>query len=358
MKALQDALLLLMLSAAVLALPWLPALVTLRRRPSSPAPDTPGTDPAAEADALRRRVGQDFSTLIRLARENGTIRSANEHDRPLLVLGLQSHLADQLKPGSKRLRACVLATGHLDVPGELICDREIYAEGRINLAHHTIARALLSPRDIAIGPHARITRWVRSDRRLDVAEGARLRGWASAGIEASLARHARFRRVTAPLIRLGRPREGEHMPHPPDTVGHYLPPRRSDSFPGNGRNLTIPPRHVVKDDLILAGTLSIGDGCHLIGQIRADKGIITGADVRIDGAVHADGPVRLGPRNHISGPVVSSEEISCGPACVFGNPAGPTTLSADTLRLGEGSIAHGTLDARREGEVVGERPHP
>lgn len=355
MNALQNGLLPGLLCVAIAALPFIPALRTLLRGPRmSPLRQERG-DASLLCENFRHLIENDFASLISLARQNGTIRSANDHGQPFIVLGFQSNLAEHLAQGSKRLRSCVMASGHLDVPGELICDREIFAEGRINVAHHTVARSLLSHRDIAIGPRARVTRWTRSDRRLDVAEGACVKGWASAGIEIMLARRSSFQKVLAPQIRFGRAQDETDVRRSTDTTGRFEPPVRSGTWPGNGHNLRVPPGHAVKGDLILSGTLEIGDACHIIGQIRADKGVRIGADVRIDGAVHANGAIEIGPRSCISGPVVSNDRLTVASGCIFGSAEVLSTVSAETILISEGCLAHGTVHALRRGEVITER---
>jgi predicted acyltransferase (DUF342 family) len=214
---------------------------------------------------------------------------------------------------------------------------------------------MLTHRDIAIGPRARVTQWVRSDRRLDVAEAAVIKGWASAGIEIVLARRARFRKLQAPEIRFGRQREAADHRAAADTVASFTPPARSGEQPGNGHHLQIPALHTMKGDLVLSGVLTVGDGCHLIGRIRADQGIVLGQDVRIEGALHAGGDILIGQRCVISGPVISTTAIHAESGCVFGSRDEPCTVSAENILIGEACLAHGTLHALRQGEVQPER---
>lgn len=355
MNDLPDGLLLIPLCIAICGLPFLPALLAARKPPRSTTGAQGTADSSAQCESFRSLVESRFASLINLARTNGTIRGTNDHGQPYIVLGFQSHLAQYLSPDSRRLRSCVIASGHLDVPGELVCDRELFAEGRINLGHHALAKAMLSHRDIAIGPRARVTHWVRSDRRLDIAEAASIKGWASAGIEVVLARRARFRKVLAPEIRFGRQREAGDARNAHDTIGAFSPPARSGEQPGNGHHLQIPAHHTMKGDLVLSGVLTVGDGCHLIGRIRADKGIVLGQDVRVEGAIHAGGDIRIGARCSISGPVISSAGIHADPGCVFGSREDPCTVSAETILIGEASLAHGTVHALRHGEVLAER---
>ena len=346
------------LAAAGLLLPVGPLLRTLRR--SAPRPTTAEQFPegAGQAEEFRLLVKEQFAHLLHAARENGPIHGTTDGGRPYLVLGITSHLADQLPPGSRRLRSMVVSAGHLDIPGELICDREVFAEGRINVAHNALVRGALSHRDIAIGRRARVARWVRSDRRIDVAEGGQVKGWASAGQEIALARRAQFEHLLAPTILFGRQPASDQRASRPDTVARFEAPARSGGQPGNGRHLQVPPGHTVKGDLLVSGRLVIGDDCHIIGDLRADKTIVVGRNVVIEGAIYADGPISIGAGCTIAGPVYSQTEVQLGCRCEIGAPGHPSTLAADTLLIGEGCVAHGSVRAMRRGEVLDERSVP
>ncbi|PLK48539.1 hypothetical protein [Uliginosibacterium sp. TH139] len=343
------------LCAFGLLLPFLPALRTLRRPEArNPAPEAE-KDAPARIEAFRGMVTQQFAQLLQVVRESEPIQGANESGRPFIVLGFNKHLAECIPPATRRLRSLVLSAGHLDIPGELVCDREIFAEGRINVAHNAVVKSVLSHRDIAIGIRARVTRWVRSDRRLDVAEGGSVKGFASAGIEIALARRTRFEQLEAPRISFGRQPDSPARPALEDPVARFDPPSRRGEQLGNGRNLVIPPGHTVRGDLIVAGLLEIGDGCRIFGQLRADKGIVLGQDVQIEGAVYADGPISTGANCLVSGPLISASSLRLGPCSRVGKPDEPSTLAADELLVSEGCVAYGTVRAGRRGEVIDAR---
>ena len=339
-----------------LAIPFMPALRTMMRgEPRSTAMDQ-DIDAPGRIASFRTTLAEQFTGLLKLVREE-PIRGGNENGHPYLLLGYNHHLGESLPPGARRLRSLVLAAGHLDIPGELICDREIFAEGRINIGHNAIVKAVLSHRDIAIGPRARVTRWVRSDRRLDVAEGASLKGLASAGIELAIARRTRFEHLDAPRIVFGRQADSPVQSSLADDFARYTPPSRHGEQLGNGRNLSVPPGHTVKGDLIVSGKLHIGEGCRVFGQLRADKGITIERDVVIEGSVYADGPISTGSDCVISGPIVSRSTLNLGPGCQVGKPEAPSTLAAETLLISESCVAYGTARASRRGEVIDARSH-
>lgn len=339
------------LALLALLLPVLPMLRTLAR----PAAALPVADPlpeaAAQAAEFQALVSSQFSNLLQLARGKGPIRGANEKGNPFIILGMTNHLAEQIPPGTRHLRSLVLAAGHLDIPGELICDREVFAEGRINIGHNALVRAALSRRDIAVGRRGRITRWVRSDRRIDVAEAGQLRGWASAAQEIMLARRTRFEHLLAPRIVFGR-QPDVALPRQSDSDARFDPPARTRQQPGNGRNLSVPPRHVVKSDLLVSGRLVIGDDCHIIGDLRADGSITIGSNVLIEGSIYAEGSISISAGCVVAGPLCSPDEIHLGFHCAIGTPATPATVLGGTVLINEGCIVYGSVRALHRGEVI------
>ncbi|MEN9491353.1 MAG: hypothetical protein RJA63_1802 [Pseudomonadota bacterium] len=331
-----------------LVLPLLPALRTLKQAPNRAPPQEAPFPPASQCETFRHLIARQFGNLLNLARTQGTLHGETESKRSYIVLGINNHLATEIPQGIQRLRAMVVATGHLDIPGELICEREIFAEGKINIGHSTMVKAVLSLRDIAINSKARVTRWVRSDRRIDIAESACVKGWANAGVEISLARRARFEHLSAPLISFGRQALIKSIET--EIVGRFSP-EKSPETPKPGRRLSVPDNHVVKSDLIATDKLVIGNECRVIGNIRAGKHLIIGAYSRVEGAIFCDGNITIFEGCQLSGPIVAKACIVVHTRCQVGTMEQPSTVTAPLLRIAEGSIAHGTVWATSRGDV-------
>jgi len=331
------------------ALPFVPAFRTLRRTPRRPPPQEVSLSPQSQCETFKHLVQRQFGHLLSVARTRGTLHGETENKRPYIVLGIDSHLANEIPQGIQRLRSMVIAAGHLDIPGELICDREIYAEGKINIGHNTMVKCVLSPRDIAVNTRARVTRWVRSDRRVDVAESAWVKGWANAGVEISLARRARFEHLSAPLISFGRQLENKYIET--EVVGRYAPSESRDGDAKRIRSLTVPDSHVVKSDLIATDRLTIGSECRVIGDLRAGKHLVIGAFSTVEGAVYSDGAITIQEGCRLSGPIVAKGSVFIHTACQIGSAERPTTLTAPRLKIAEGNTAHGTVWASQRGEV-------
>lgn len=329
--------------------PFVPAARTLKRTPERlPPQDTPLT-PQMQRDTFRHVITRQFGHLINMARTQGTLRGETEKGRPYLILGINHHLVNELDPALRRLKFMLIASGHLDIPGELVCEREIYAEGKINVGHNTVIKYALSPRDIAINVRARVIRWVHSDRRLDIAEGAWVRGWASAGVEIALARRARFEQLSAPQIVFGRQVEDKHVNA--EVVGRYSPPQKASGQPRYERHLTIEDNHVVRGDLITIDSLKIGQECRVIGDLRAGKFLEIGAHCNIEGAIYCDGVIVIHEGCRLTGPIIAQASIVIHAGTQIGTQEAPSTISAAHIRIAEGCVLHGMAKASQRGEV-------
>lgn len=332
-----------------LALPFVPAARTLKQPPDRLPPKDATLLPQVQCETFRHVISRQFGNLLNLARTQGTLKGETEKGRRYIVLGINSHLVNEIASGQTRLKTMLIAAGHLDIPGELVCDREIYAEGKINIGHNTMARCVLSPRDIAINTRARVTRWVRSDRRLDVAEGAWVKGWANAGTEISIARRARFEQLGAPQINFGRQPDIKHFET--EVVGRYTPPQTKDGQPKYVRELSVADNHVVRGDLIVIENLKIGNECRVIGDLRAGKTLVIGAYSTLEGTLYCDGSIVIEEGCRLTGPIIAKGSILIHSACQIGSPEHPTTAIAPRIKIAEGCTAHGTVWATQRGEV-------
>jgi len=338
-----------LLGLCAVALPFIPAARTLLRPPQRAPLKETMLSPQSQCETFRHLVLRQFGHLLVLARTKGSISGETENKRPYLILGIDKHLASEIPPDAQHIRTLVIAAGHLDIPGELICDREIFAEGKINIGYSSMVKCVLSPRDIAVSSRARVTRWVRSDRRLDIAESAWVRGWANAGVEMTLARRARFEHLNAPLISFGR--RPENRPPEADIIGRYEPPQSRDGNSKGIRSLSVPNQHVSKGNLIATDSLRIGNACRIIGDLRAGRHLVLGAFSSVEGAIYSDGTITVQEGCRLSGPIVAQNSILVHSGCQIGTPEKPTTLTAPRLKIAEGSVAHGTVWATQLGEV-------
>jgi hypothetical protein len=276
------------------------------------------------------------------------------------VLGMKNYLSEQLPASAKFLRMQVIAARHLDIPGELVCDRLVFAQGKLNVAHNAIVKTALSRRDAAIGPRARVREWIRAEGRIDAAEGALLQGCASAGREIHLARRARFEQLLAPRLSFGRC-EPLRVPATPAQLVPMQAPGNA-FIPGDGRwiidgDMSIPPGHSVNARLVVSGSLLVGTGSRVRGDVHVMGDLVVHHDAILNGAIRCDGNVRIGECCRLAGPVQVVGHLATGSQTVFGSLEQLTTVIASEMRMQEGCMAHGAVWAQRRGEVSPEGAH-
>ncbi|MDB5800435.1 MAG: hypothetical protein JWL63_1374 [Rhodocyclales bacterium] len=345
------------LATCALLTPFWPAL---RQWRSAPPPsfmpkDARRSDWDTTARVEQEHIQHGFAKLLELSVRDGVIRGAHEDGTAFMVLGPRSHLSEQLPASARYLRMQVIAARHLDIPGELVCDRLIFAQGKLNIAHNAILKTALSQRDAAVGPRARIRQWIRAEGRIDAAEGAALQGCASAGREITLARRTRFEQLLAPVLSFGRC-EPLRVPAAP---AHLIPMQAPGNafIPGDGRwiidgDMSIPPGHGVNARLVVSGSLLVGTGSRVRGDVHVMGDLVIHHDATLNGAVRCDGNMRIGECCRLAGPVQVTGQIAAGSQTVFGSAEQLTTVIASEIRLQEGCMAHGAMWAQHRGEVL------
>ncbi len=311
----------------------------------------------APARASLQRVQESFSDLLQHAERDGLIRGAREDGTLFMILGPHDYLSEHLQISTRRLRTQLLAVGHLDIPGELICDRLVYAQARLNIAHNVVLRTALAGRDAVIGPRARVRQWIHAGNRLDVAEGAILAGCASAGQEIVLARRARFERLLSARIRFGHS-FGQRRPAAPLRCLEMQLPAHARQM-SDGRwlvdgDLSIPPARQLKARLIVNGSLLVGTGSQLRGELHVMGELVVHHDAYIHGAIQCDAEMRVGECCLLAGPIRCAGSLSLGSQTIVGTPNRPSTIIASQLQVHEGCIVHGAIHATQRGEVCAE----
>jgi predicted acyltransferase (DUF342 family) len=118
--------------------------------------------------------------------------------------------------------------------------------------------------------------------------------------------------------------------------------------------LLVPRGATVDDDAWKVSTpATVGDGCRLHGNIRAES-IDLGADNNVFGSLRARGDVSVGADSRVHGDVTTrggTVTIEAG-ARILGD------VACENLRLHDGAEVDGTIRARDEMRIVREAPKP
>jgi hypothetical protein len=116
-------------------------------------------------------------------------------------------------------------------------------------------------------------------------------------------------------------------------------------------DFAVPAGATVDSDLVVSGTLRLGDGAVVRGAVKSAT-LIGGERVLYHGAIVATRRLALGAESRVVGPIVVEGEAELGVGCRVGGAADETTISAVSVRVGAGVSVFGEVWARGWGEVV------
>lgn len=349
-----------LLAGGLASLPLWPALREWRH-PSETAPEPAdhavGMNWLASVERFQASLQTDFASLLALVRDDEAIRGSSSRGVPFLVLGQKKHLVEQLPASARVLRQWVISARHLDIPGELVCERPLHAESRLNIAHNAIVRSAHARRELVVGARARVRQWAYCSGRLDAAEGAQLLGLAAAGRALTLARQVRFTRLIAPCIHFGRAAPGS-LTETPRTQALAPPSHVREHVHESGQtwhvrgDLMVPAGFRVDADVIASGRIVLGRGSRVRGSLHARGMVHLDAGARVDGTLYGDSDIHLGEDCRVAGSLQSTGRLTLDAGCEIGSAQQSSTVTAHTLRCAESSRVFGAVHARHGGEVV------
>jgi predicted acyltransferase (DUF342 family) len=335
------ALLLTVLTLAVMLLPLLPAFLEWWW----PTDITPL--PIDETDALEPPfLARRFAGLLAPAVEKGLIELGGV---PLVHLPAKAIHAPwplnehEIRTG--RTRRIWHADGDCVLPERLHCLAEMSARGAMRAAAGLTYRALLSGGQLTLPTRSRIIRWAHADS-LVVGDHCQLPGRISAERVLMLGREVSFALLHAPAIRFAG--QVTDWAIPPDgrwSIGSsegVLWDAESSVGRVPGR-LHVPPLRRWRGDLHSDSHLSLGEGCEAEGSLRAAGSLNIGAGCRIHGGLMAPGEVYLAAGASVGASIVSETLVVLGAGCVVGVPGAHATVRAPRVEVGKGVVVHGTV---------------
>lgn len=234
--------------------------------------------------------------------------------------------------------------------------RPLYATEDVTLCSKSTLREVLCLGSLTIGTEGQISGWAHSDLAVVMAENCVMVRRVSSGLSISLADRCSFERLHAPIVHFG--------PQPTArSTGRKQPPLQTlRHLPGAQRwgdnawrvdgDCEIPSRHQFSGSLVVMGTLRIGEGTLIDGNVKAHKGICMGAGTQITGAVVCVSGIHILPGAVVGGPLVSEDHILLHARVRVGAPDAPTTVSASNILVAHGVTVHGTVWAREAGVVL------
>lgn len=309
------------------------------------------------ANVFQAYVQDHLSEAIAVCEQSGTLQSGVLDDGTswmVLPRDIDPMLDDDERT-QQITQTLFIARGDLDLPGGMSYLAEILAIGNISGGEGDIYRAIRAHGDIDIAADSMLLRWMHADREVRVAGGSVLHGRVSADVAIRISSGAHFRRLNAPDIVFGYAVEPVTLPTDQKPVEAIrLNPKvtiagRRWLFKGD---LVIPKECLIDADIVVTGKLDIGKNVRIKGSVKSHKSMQIGEQTRIDGSVVSHQGLMLSPGVQVQGPVVSEADVTLGSRCVVGTVEHPTTVTAETIRVSDGVLAHGTVWARRDGEVL------
>ncbi len=357
-----------LLTAALLLLPMLPALIEWRwPRDVVPLP-IDGLDALDPPFLARRFVDQLAQAMTdgqpRLGRSL-IARAPMQGPLPLTERELTR----------RRSRRVWFAPGDLVLPPGMSFLGEVTAEGGLRTATGAIYRGLRARRRLELTERSTVLRWAHGAE-VDVHSGCELAGRISADACIHLLGPANFMLLHAPLLCFGAdPDQFDETPPWTEFAGARTawgssPTRSPMAAAGDCGGLAAPvvwnpvarrgtcdgPLQVAGashwlGDLVCQGDLTLGPRCQASGSLKVHGDLLVAAACRIEGSLVVRGRIDLGMACAVLGSVVSEDEIVLGAGCVVGAPGLLATVSAPRIRVAPGVVVHGTIWALESGRT-------
>ncbi len=250
----------------------------------------------------------------------------------------------------------LLAEADVTLPGRMAYLSEVYAAGNVRGEYNNIYRAILCDRDAFLGAESMVLRWLHAGGDAHIGASSVLYGRLSAEGNMVLEPGCRFARLHAPHLRFGEEPEGL-----------WAQARNRSTFELAGataaelaarrwlvhRSLRIPPASRFRGDLVVYGTLHIGEDCVIEGSIKTHGDLYVGRGTHIEGGLVSVHSIQLEADCSLKGPVLAETNIWIAKGCRMGTRPNPTTVSAPYITVDSGVVAYGTVWARERGELRG-----
>ena len=357
-----------LLTAAVVLLPMLPALVEWRW-PTDVVPLPIDGQDALDPPFLARSFVEQLARAMasgqpRLGRSL-IARAPMQGELPLTERELKW----------LRSRRVWFAPGDLALPPRMSFLGEVAAEGWLRTAGNTVYRGLRARGRLVLTERSTVLRWAHGAE-VDVHSGCELAGRISADTRINLLGPANFMLLHAPVLCFGT--DTAHQDEAPpwtEFVGartawgnsaaqtRVQPPADCGGLPAPvvwnpvaRRGTCDGPLQVAGashwlGDLVCQGDLALGPRCQASGSLKVHGDLVVAAGCRIAGSLVVGGRIDLGMACVVLGSVVSEDEIVLGAGCIVGAPGLLATVSAPRIRVAPGVVVHGTIWALESGRT-------
>ena len=214
-------------------------------------------------------------------------------------------------------------------------------------------RAILGEQNVELAEESVILRWVHSVGPLVVGPRSSLYGRTSSDKEVHLASGVTFDRIGAPRVVVG---SGVPREEPPAAGGKaFQVPERSRRLGDHLRveqDLQVPADTVIEGNLVVAGRCWLGKGVRVNGSLKVHRELTLAEGVVVTGAMVCRSLIRVGAGGWVRGPIISEEHLEIGTGTSIGSPSQPTTVSARTITLAQGTAVCGQIMGEEGGQTT------
>jgi len=355
-------------TAALLAVPVTPALYELRkRRDVAPLPTSRhGGRIEHFSEAFCSQV-TPLLLQLEQCRAQGKVSRTSIDGTEVLLVGSGDFDFD-----SARMRgiAAVLCSNPM-IPAGRVVQSDVYAENNLTLGDGSAVRAAFAHGDITASTNSAILRWIHAQRRIFLAERSAAYGRLSAAEVIYLQPGCSFQHMHAPSILTVRadggsatadfpmPDIGVNGPAEPVTseVSDARPVITGDEpFASRRRvrvhgDFVLPPGETMNANVIATGDLRLASGSCLFGSAKSHRDIVVEQGATVRGSIISGRSLHLGPRCFVAGPILAEREVVLSPGVCVGSLDALTTISSSAVRIASGCRLHGTVWARVGGLV-------
>ena len=343
--------LLFLLTAAVVLLPMLPAILEWRF-PSDVVPLHIDSQDALDPPFLAR----SFKVRLDEAVAQGQLRLGKSHLAETPTTGAWRFIERERR--SHASRRVWQSAGDITLPAEMTYLGEVAAQGSLRTAPNEVYRGLWAGERLNLANCATLLRWAHG-RTVDVHSGCQLAGRVSADERITLWGPATFLLLHAPVVCFNtdpvRAQMTSSRPLPVLQAGLPEPVVWNDIAQ---RGTCDEPLEILggtawQGDLVCRADLVMGPRCTTDGSLKVHGDLEAGAGCQLTGNAVVEGRIELGPNCIVGGSLLSETEIVLGAGCVVGAPGRLATVAAPRVRVAPGVVVHGTIWASDIGRTQG-----
>jgi hypothetical protein len=364
---------LLLVTAALLALPVVPALLELRkRRDAAPLPTSRHDGRVTNfAESFHARL-EPLRPQFEQCRRTEDLRRISLDKLQVLLVG-----RDDFDFNSSELESIdALICSRALIPARRIIEADIYAQMTLEVGTQAALRAAYSGGDIIVGQRSTVLRWLHANGNIYLLEGSSAQGRLSARHSIQLEPGCGFEHIFAPQIvtsgsydedpadELFKPRASavatshaavrQLNPHARRVTANpgavLVPSRPRLRVQGD---FVLDPGETMNANVIATGQVRFGPGSRFLGNAKSYHDVIVEDDSRVQGSIVCGGNLRLGARCFVLGPIMAEGNAVIARGTCIGSPDSLTTISVNAAQIATGCTFHGTCWARAGGKIEG-----